>query len=106
MHLLATVIRNALGKFAEIGQAHYVITASVVIEENSDPLENYSFCLVCVVPERKTTGKLGLFERALNSLEDTGPLSWFKIGLFCTTRSFWPAKGGSGHEQNQVGELL
>lgn len=77
----------------------------MVIEENSDPLENYLFCLVCVAAERKTTGKLGLFERELNSLEDTEPLPLFEIGLFSTTWSSWPTKF-SVHEQNRVKELL
>lgn len=40
----------------KIGQAHYVITAFVVIEENSDTLENYSFYL-CKA-ERKNISKL------------------------------------------------
>lgn len=50
--------------FAEIGQAHYVITAFVVIGENWDPSENYLFCLICVVAERKNTGKLGVFKES------------------------------------------
>lgn len=42
------------GKFAKIGQAHYRITAFVVIEENSDTLENYSFWFICVIGEKIT----------------------------------------------------
>lgn len=103
MCLLTRVMWNTLGKFAEIGQARYVITAFVVIEENWDHLENYSFCWVCVEAERKNTGELGEFER-VEQFEDTTPL--FKIGFFPTTRSSWTAKRGSGHEQNQIKELL
>lgn len=87
--LLTTAIRNALGKFAEIGQAHYAITAFVVIGENWDPLENYSSGLICVVAGRKNTGKLGVCGR-IEEFEDTMP--WFRMGLFSITWSFWTAK--------------
>lgn len=83
-----------MGRFAEIGQARYVIIAFVVIEENWDPLENYLFGLVCVAAERKITGKLGVFKES-ERFEDAAALSLFKLGWF-------PPRGASGLQKEAV----
>ena len=62
---LPIAIWNTFGKFAKIGQAHYVITAFAAAEENSDALDDCSLFRVCLFVSNhngKNTSKLWVFE--------------------------------------------